>query len=100
MFRAALLLVLSGCSTWSPPEPYDGQYTGQLTVVRVPQAKVVEMCRELIEGVTEKQKGCAVWRGNSCHVVIIDRIYRGSRPIDVLRHELGHCNGWPADHPE
>ena len=101
MFKIlSIMVLLSGCVQWNPPEAYSGPYTGQLTVIRVPQPEVVALCSELIEGVTSKQKGCAVWRGNSCLVVIIDKIFMGSRPVDVLRHEIGHCNGWPEDHPE
>jgi len=24
----------------------------------------------------------------------------GYDPLDIFRHELAHCNGWPANHPD
>ena len=37
-----------------------------------------------------------------CHIVIVDeRIIKeqGWTRELMLRHEIGHCNGWPGDHP-
>ncbi|WP_323775963.1 hypothetical protein [Leisingera sp.] len=91
---------------WNPPARYDHEYAGALTIVRVPQKQVVTLCRQLFKGnrsdlvVTNTQKGCA-WRyEGECTVITIDRVYQNIQPKDVIRHETGHCNGWPSDHPD
>jgi hypothetical protein len=33
-------------------------------------------------------------------VMYVDRPYHNTLPRDVLRHEIGHCNGWPWYHPK
>lgn len=38
---------------------------------------------------------CARRVGLECHVWYQD----GKLTAELLRHEIGHCNGWPADHP-
>ena len=50
------------------------QVTGM--VMRVPQAQ-----------------GCAILHDGKCFIWRI-------ADADTLRHEYGHCNGWPADHPK
>lgn len=92
--------------TWDPPAQYAHAYTGHLTLFQVPQDQVVTLCRQLFEGngsdilTTPTQKGCAWQVPGSCVVITISQDFRGVQPEDVLRHELGHCNGWPPDHPE
>jgi hypothetical protein len=41
--------------------------------------------------------GCAVTGVKPCLIIA----YHGSSFGDarLLRHEIGHCNGWPKDHP-
>lgn len=90
---------------WNPPAWYDHPYSGELTVIQLPQPDVVVACRELLRGlpnvrVTPKQRGCARTYDNRarCVVILIDRTFETSRPRVVLRHEIGHCNGWGSDH--
>lgn len=93
---------------WNPPARYDHPYEGKLTVIRLPQADVVKACDELFKANNPKrrtsmqQRGCSAWvkREAICTVITIDAPYLGATPEAVLRHELGHCNGWPADHPD
>lgn len=95
-------------ATWDPPAPYNRPYTGKLTVHKLPPKMVTEVCARLFAErgrklfSTNKQRGCAVSSDSdrACTVVIIDRYVFGTTPEAVLRHELGHCNGWPSHHPE
>lgn len=113
---APLLIPLSGAAafaaqqeprtTWNPPAAYDHPYTGHMTLFQVPQRQVPSLCKQLFLSnsadieVTPAQKGCAWHYQDNCLVITIDRPFRGITPAAVLRHETGHCNGWPADHPE
>jgi hypothetical protein len=92
---------------WNPPARFDHDYSGELYVRRLPQPRVWEACRVLfsIYGLKStaypEQRGCSIITStNSCLVVTIDREFKKATPEAVLRHEIGHCNGWPADHPD
>lgn len=95
-----------------PPAQYDHPFAGPLSVEVMDWSKVAGRCG--LRGV----KACA-WRvlvlapdGKSvkwsCHVVY-PRIalswldFDGVSPedeVELIRHETGHCNGWPNDHPD
>lgn len=92
---------------WNPPARYDHAFTGKLIIRRLPQKQVVKACARMFVKyrIAAKgypgQRGCAVTLGgNSCLVVMIDRKYKQSTPKAVFRHEVAHCNGWQASHPE
>lgn len=95
-----------GSVTWNPPKRYDHPFDGKETIIRMPQPEVVKACRKLFADagidveVTERQKGCAVFKGKRGTIIVIDRPYGGATPETVIRHERGHLNGWPADHPD
>ena len=83
---------------WNPPKRFDHPFKGKLTLYRLPQKEVVRVCQNM-PGASLQQHGCSELKGNHCTVVIVDKTYMGATPKSVLRHELGHCNGWPASHP-
>jgi hypothetical protein len=92
---------------WNPPARFDFPYKGELTVKRLPQDQVFDACRVLFKlydvraAAYLNQRGCSIiTSSNSCLVVTVDKPFKGATPESVLRHEIGHCNGWPADHPE
>lgn len=92
---------------WNPPARFDHPYKGELLVRRIPQESVVEACRVLfsiyrVPAMSHpEQRGCSILTSkHSCLVVTIDEPYMRATPESVLRHEIGHCNGWPADHPD
>ena len=92
-----------------PPLEYDHPYAGNLTIERVadPEALLVQ-CPTLKNAV-----GCAKFPQDRswCKIFIVSDEYINSKSIpatrtlfgysyqNFLRHELAHCNGWPADHP-
>lgn len=83
-----------------PPKQYDHPYTeGTLTI------EEVDSVPELLAVCKLKQAralGCAFPRAGSCRIVLVResviKSYNWTRAL-MLRHEIGHCNGWPGDHP-
>jgi hypothetical protein len=82
-----------------PPLEYDHDYQGEVRVVRTPEEfRNFFVCRMQ----THTPLGCARVNGRDgvCTVFIApdDVLARyGDTYSDVLRHEIGHCNGW-ANH--
>lgn len=95
-----------GSVTWNPPKRFDHPFDGKAIIIRLPQPEVVNACRKIFDDadleieVTERQKGCAVFKGKTGTIIVIDQLYGGATPEAVIRHERGHLNGWPADHPD
>ena len=92
---------------WNPPKRFDHAYSGKLTVRYLPQMQVIKACTKLfakykIEAKTTlRQHGCAaITSDTSCTVIAINKSYMGATPKAVVRHETGHCNLWPANHPD
>jgi hypothetical protein len=84
-----------------PPPEYDYPFRGQLIAVRKPAELMKEICPRTILPTT---LACAVRfnEGKACVVIIGDDalIEKGPWPYDIiLRHEVGHCNGWAGSHP-
>lgn len=94
-------------STWNPPARFDHAYGGKLTVQRLPQPEVVKACGALFAKYKIKaaaypnQHGCsAITSKTSCLIITVDKTFMRATPGSVIRHETGHCNGWPANHPD
>lgn len=91
---------------WNPPAQYDVPFDGKLHLMPRAPAEVSGACAHLFEwagldlAVSPRQRGCAVYIGKQCWIVHIDRPVYGTSPAAVIRHEVGHCNGWPSWHPE
>lgn len=86
--------------TWNPPARFDHAFAGQVTIHRLPQMTIVDVCANLIGKRSFIQHGCSRLEGNLCTVWIVNKTYMDATPEAVLRHEIGHCNGWPASHPD
>jgi hypothetical protein len=83
-----------------PPVVYDHHYDGDLTI------RIVATLEELY-AICQLDKphmlACSARNGRSCVIVMVaDEIMRRRNWNTglLLRHEIGHCNGWPADHPD
>jgi len=81
-----------------PPAEYDHYYQGDLTI------KIVDSLEEL-HGVCQLSQpqllACSTRNEWSCIIVLVkDEIMRQRNWTTglLLRHEIGHCNGWGADH--
>jgi len=86
-----------------PPEEFDHPYPGELRITRVESE---DHMRALCKGVifmTNRAVGCNVRFGDQVCIVFIgtDDLLAtvGLDYETTLRHEIGHCNGWPGDHP-
>lgn len=93
-------------TTWDPPPRYNHPYHGYLRVYKMDHDLLVEACHAFeTEGnyfVTNNQRGCS-WHSDDyskCIVFLTNRTFMKQSPAAVLRHEIGHCNGWPGDHPD
>lgn len=69
------------------------------------QKQVVAACKKLFARYKIKavsaytQRGCAaVTSPGRCTIIYVDKPFRSATPKAIRRHELGHCNGWPANH--
>ena len=75
--------------TGPPPAIYDYAPTPAPIVVPVrampPWCAQFRACAAIYPGV-----GCVIW--------ILD-VEKGATRAQILRHEYGHCNSWPAAHP-
>jgi hypothetical protein len=83
-----------------PPEQYDRFYDGDLTIRIVPDLiSLYAACGMEKPGML----ACAWHNAKSCVIYMVeDRVMRekGYNTGILLRHEIGHCNGWPGDHPD
>src|SRR5215475_347839 len=87
----------------TPPPQYDPllhPYTGKLTIRRVDRADTANRCsRQLRQYSSDIAVGCTQLNPyeNSCEIWILNDYEINRMGFDyeaVLRHELGHCNGW------
>ena len=81
-----------------PPEQYDHDYEGDLTIKIV---DTIEELRALCKLDAPQLLACSTHNSQSCLIVMVkDKVMRqrGWTTGLLLRHERGHCNGWPGDH--
>ena len=78
-----------------PPEQYNHPYNGQVEERVVPVAEARTLCMSM--GADLLGVACS-WQSNGvCHIVLPNDEYA---PVATFRrHEIAHCNGWPANHP-
>jgi hypothetical protein len=85
-----------------PPAEYDHPYEGDLTIKIVATLEELYALCGLKEDITPNALACAFPSSNSCIFLLVsDEIMRkrGWTTGLLFRHEIGHCNGWPGDHP-
>lgn len=85
---------------WNPPARFDRPYSGKLRVYKLTQKQVAIACKKLIGWATPKMHGCSQHSDTECVVITIDKMFALATPKAVLRHEIGHCNGWSASHAD
>jgi hypothetical protein len=105
MIRAlALALLVGGCAStaatydprapigWSliePPARFDHPYAGQHTIKYVAESETRSRCNGI---------GCSYIESGECTTYIAtDSVIPASM---ILRHEIGHCNGWTKAHED
>jgi hypothetical protein len=84
----------------TPPEEFAHPYPGKLVITRTAdEAETRRRCTPL--SFTHLALGCAKPIPAGCEIIISsDRVIAGAGLTFefVIHHEIGHCNGWPADH--
>jgi hypothetical protein len=82
-----------------PPAEFDHEYKGKLTILKEDNYVFLQyVCKDVpnaiacsyrtYDSVSGATLSCLIMLGPAAH-----------ENAEVLRHELGHCNGWPGDHP-
>jgi len=83
---------------WLPPLEYDKAFTGKLIIRRLQTEEEIE---KVCKGDSKVACTARVADGIVCLLFIgnDDVLKRNHVPYEfMLRHELGHCNGWTKDH--
>jgi len=91
--------------TSKPPAEYDKPYMGELMIRRMATEQDMRNAFPKAPFKTNAQShapAISFHNETRCEVFIVsDRTLKalGMNYALTLRHELAHCNGWPADHP-
>jgi hypothetical protein len=88
---------------FNPPPQYDHPYDGPVEERVLPVAEVRVVCASLgashlgADASAPGGAACAWVSDDTCCIILPnDEVV----PVDTYRrHEIAHCNGWPADHP-
>ena len=79
-----------------PPAQYNHPYDGPVDERVMPVAEVRALCTSV--GASGPFVACAWVSAGVCHIVLPND---GKAPVSTYRrHEIAHCNGWPANHPQ
>ncbi len=87
-----------------PPSQYNYPYDGLVEERVLPVAEVRVVCDSLGASHSSADASapggtaaCAWVNDDACFIILPDDELA---PVDTYRrHEIAHCNGWPADHP-
>jgi hypothetical protein len=78
-----------------PPAQYNHPYNGQVIERVMPVAEVRTLCMSM--GADVLGVACSWQSDNTCYIVLPND---EQAPVATYRrHEIAHCNGWPANHP-
>jgi hypothetical protein len=80
----------------APPLAYDHAYKGKLEIFRSTAAEVKERCAPYSSAYVH---ACALSFNHftECQIYINEETRYDV--ASIIRHETGHCNGWPGNHP-
>ena len=109
--RTLLALMLSTIPALAemPPKKYEHAYKGELVEWQVSLGSAHAQCnwlaRQLGEPPSHPMKvegrplyGCAYVYEKQCFIVYSFSPSEHRMRSNVRRHEIAHCNGWPANH--
>jgi hypothetical protein len=78
-----------------PPAQFNHPYSGPVVERVMPVAQVRALCTS--KGGSAKGVACSWVSNGTCYIVLPND---EQAPVSTYRrHEIAHCNGWPADHP-
>jgi len=79
-----------------PPAKYNHPYAGPVDERVMAVAEVRALCTSV--GASGPFVACAWVSDGVCHIVLPND---EPAPVSTYRrHEIAHCNGWPANHPQ
>jgi hypothetical protein len=86
-----------------PPEQFDRFFEGKIILIKVDaQEKLREHCSSIFSlDLIACAKRCANCATPTCTIAILEDAplrAAGLTTQTVMRHEIGHCNGWGSDH--
>jgi hypothetical protein len=99
---ALLTLVSSAWAQFLPPKAFDRPFDGRIVIQEArDRDEVLRLCPNMT--FTMEPLGCShrIPGIKLCTIVKVsdERIRAaGHDPAVFMRHEVGHCNGWPASH--
>jgi hypothetical protein len=99
---ALLTLVSSAWAQFLPPEAFDRPFDGRIVIQEArDRDEVLRLCPNMT--FTMEPLGCShrIPGIKLCTIVKVsdERIRAaGHDPAVFMRHQVGHCNGWPASH--
>jgi hypothetical protein len=82
-----------------PPVEFDHAYGGQLVVTKFNDYSLIRMiCKDVPTAIACSYRTYKTASGEpiSCLILLGPKVHNDER---ALRHEMGHCQGWPGDHP-
>lgn len=79
-----------------PPVEFDKPYTGTVWIRTLANEQEI---KNLCKGSSKTACAARTKSGEECHIFLLPKKQIISLAF-TLRHELGHCNGWPPDHPD
>ncbi len=78
-----------------PPAQYDHPYAGQVVERVMPVADARPFCISM--GADPRGVACSWQMNGTCYIILPND---EQAPVSTYRrHEIAHCNGWPANHP-
>jgi hypothetical protein len=81
----------------APPLAYDHAYKGELKIFLGTAAEVKERCAPYSGGLRVHACAFSLDHYTKCQIHIN---YETRYDVaSIIRHEIGHCNGWPRNHP-
>jgi hypothetical protein len=81
--------------TLEPPAQYNHPYDGPVVERVMPVAEVRALCTS--QGASSRGVACSWVSDGTCYIVLPND--EQASVSTYRRHEIAHCNGWPANHP-
>jgi hypothetical protein len=94
ILAALLLSTPATAQILEPPQRYVHPFHGRLITLYKSPAEMPRFC---------PQYGIACTTGQhhgTCTIILSNTIPSSPYFAYYLRHEIAHCNGWPANHPQ
>jgi len=82
---------------WRPPPEYDKPFDGSVAIQEFRGEQMKGVCWGRVVACAKFIMG----KPSICIVnLLIDFIKPPLNRKEMIRHEIGHCNGWPGTHPD